>query len=123
EPRQVLRSARQMSAGLQKIVLAAALAALPALALAGGNAASGKGKAAQVCAACHGPEGNKPSAPDQPVLAGQYPDYLVQALSDYKAGHRTNAIMKGFAAQLSKQDIEDLAAWFSSQQSSLHDQR
>jgi len=31
--------------------------------------------------------------------------------------------MKGFAAQLSKQDIEDLAAWFASQKSSLHDQR
>jgi cytochrome c553 len=31
--------------------------------------------------------------------------------------------MKGFAAQLSKKDIEDLAAWFSSQKSSLHDQR
>jgi cytochrome c553 len=88
-----------------------------------GNAESGKAKAAQVCAACHGPDGNKPSAPDQPVLAGQYYDYLVRALSDYKAGHRANAIMKGFAAQLSKQDIEDLAAWFAGQKSSLHDQR
>ena len=88
-----------------------------------GNAESGKAKAAQVCAACHGPDGNKPSAPDQPVLAGQYYDYLVRALSDYKAGHRTNGIMKGFAGQLSKQDIEDLAAWFSSQTSSLHNQR
>jgi cytochrome c553 len=88
-----------------------------------GNTESGKAKAAQVCAACHGPDGNKPSAPDQPVVAGQYYDYLVRALSDYKAGHRSNAIMKGFAGQLSKQDIEDLAAWFSSQKSSLHDQR
>ena len=88
-----------------------------------GNAESGKAKAAQVCSACHGPDGNKPSAPDQPVLAGQYYDYLVKALSDYKAGHRTNGIMKAFAAQLSKQDIEDLAAWFASQKSSLHDQR
>ena len=94
-----------------------------AAAQARGNAESGKAKAAQVCAACHGPDGNKPSAPDQPVLAGQYYDYLVRALSDYKAGHRTNGIMKGFAGQLSKQYIEDLAAWFSSQQSSLHDQR
>jgi cytochrome c553 len=101
---------------------------LLALAVAGaaqarGNAASGKAKAAQVCAACHGPDGNKPSAADQPVLAGQHYDYLVRALSDYKAGHRTNGIMKGFAAQLSKQDIEDLSAWFASQKSSLHDQR
>ncbi|HUQ77009.1 MAG TPA: cytochrome c [Burkholderiales bacterium] len=88
-----------------------------------GDAAKGKEKAAQVCAACHGPEGNKPSAPDQPVLAGQYYDYLVRALGDYKNGRRNNPIMKGFAGQLSKQDIEDLAAWFSSQKTSLHDQR
>jgi cytochrome c553 len=89
-----------------------------------GNADKGKQKAAQVCAACHGPDGNKPSAPDQPILAGQYYDYLVRALGDYKNGRRNNAIMKGFAGQLSKQDIEDLAAWFSGQtKSSLHDQR
>ena len=97
--------------------------AVAGAAQAGGNAKPGEAKAAQVCSACHGPDGNKPSAPDQPVLAGQYYDYLVRALSDYKAGHRTNGIMKGFASQLSKQDIEDLAAWFSSQKSSLHDQR
>jgi len=70
-----------------------------------------------------GPTAKKPSAPDQPILAGQHYDYLVRALTDYKIGRRTNPIMKGFAGQLSKQDIEDLAAWFSSQQSSLHDQR
>jgi cytochrome c553 len=89
-----------------------------------GDAAKGQKKASEVCAACHGADGAKPSAPDQPVLAGQYYDYLVQALSDYKIGRRNNPIMKGFAAQLSKQDIEDLAAWFSSQpRSPLHDQR
>jgi len=92
-------------------------------ALAGGNADKGKEKAVQVCGACHGPEGNKPSAPDQPVLAGQYPDYLVQALGDYKSGRRNNPIMKAFASQLSAQDMEDLAAWFSSRPTPLHDQR
>jgi cytochrome c553 len=88
-----------------------------------GNADNGKAKAAQVCAACHGPEGNKPSAPDQPILAGQHYDYLVRSLTDYKIGRRNNPIMKGFAAQLSRQDIEDLAAWFSSQKSTLRDAR
>jgi cytochrome c553 len=88
-----------------------------------GNEEAGKNKAAQVCAACHGADGNKPSAPDQPILAGQYYDYLVRALTDYKIGRRNNPIMKGFAGQLSTRDIEDLAAWFSSQKSSLHDQR
>jgi len=93
-------------------------------ALASGNADAGKAKAAQVCGACHGPEGNKPSAPDQPVIAGQYYDYLVRALSDYKSGKRKNAIMNGFAAQLSAQDIQDVATWFSSRPStSLHNER
>ena len=103
------------------VVLAAAVFAAPAHAK--GNAASGKEKAAQVCAACHGPDGNKPSDPTQPILAGQHYDYLVRALTDYKIGRRSNPIMKGFATQLSKKDIEDLAAWFSSQKSNLHDQR
>src|SRR6266436_755206 len=61
---------------------------------ASGDAESGKAKVAQVCAACHGPDGNRPSAPDQPILAGQYYDYLVRALSDYKSGARSNGIMK-----------------------------
>jgi len=105
-------------------LLALSLAvAIPFAAGAAGNPESGKAKAAQVCAACHGPEGDKPSAPDQPILAGQHYDYLVRALTDYKIGRRANPIMKGFAGQLSKQDIEDLAAWFSSQKSNLHDQR
>jgi len=108
---------------MSKLLIAAVLLALPAAAQAKGNAAEGKKKAEAVCAACHGPDGNKPSTPDQPILAGQHYDYLVRALTDYKNGRRTNAIMKGFAAQLSKKDIEDLAAFFASQKSSLHDQR
>jgi len=103
------------------------LVVLIALALAGAanaaDPAAGKKKAAEVCGACHGPEGNKPSDPTQPVLAGQHYDYLVRALTDYKIGKRNNPIMKGFASQLSKQEIEDVAAWFSSQKSALHDQR
>jgi cytochrome c553 len=103
------------------------LLALAALALAApvqaGNAAAGKQKAAQVCAACHGPAGDKPTAPENPILAGQHYDYLVKALRDYKSGKRENPVMKGFAATLSGKDIEDLAAWFSSQPSGLHSQR
>lgn len=102
-------------------ILATLLTALPVYGK--GNAESGKAKAAQVCAACHGADGNKPSDPTQPILAGQYYDYLVRALTDYKIGRRNNPIMKGFAAQLSKKDIEDLAAWFAAQKSKLHDQR
>jgi len=108
---------------MTRALLAFAALTLAMPALAGGNAEAGKQKAAQVCAACHGAEGNKPTAPENPILAGQHPDYLVHALKDYKSGKRDNPIMKGFAATLSTQDMEDLAAWFSSQPSGLHSQR
>jgi cytochrome c553 len=108
---------------MRRLLLAAAALAFAGNLLAAGQAAAGKAKAAQVCAACHGPEGNKPTAPENPILAGQHPDYLAKALRDYKSGKRNHAIMKGFAATLSSQDIEDLAAWFASQKSSLHFQR
>ena len=95
-----------------------------------GNAERGKAKAAQkigsqqACAECHGANGDKPAEADRPILASQYPDYLVKALSDYKSGKRKNALMNAVAAELSRQDMEDLAAWFSSQKSEkLHFQR
>jgi cytochrome c553 len=63
-------------------------------------------------------------SPENPILASQYADYIVKALSDYKTGKRANPIMKAFADQLKKKDIEDVAAWFSSQKSEkLHFQR
>jgi cytochrome c553 len=84
-----------------------------------GNVEAGKAKAAQVCAACHGADGNKPTGPDFPLLGGQHSDYLKKALADYKSGKRNNPIMKGFAATLSNQEMDDLAAWFASQPSNL----
>ena len=108
---------------MNKLLLAALALPVSFSVQAGGNAEAGKQRAAQVCVACHGADGNKPSAPDQPVLAGQYPDYIVKALRDYKSGKRKNAIMSGFASGLTVQDMEDVAAWFSSQKSALHDQR
>jgi cytochrome c553 len=108
---------------MNRVLVFAAALAFAGAAQAAGNAEAGKSKAAQVCAACHGPEGNKPTAPENPILAGQHQDYLVKALKDYKAGKRNNPIMKGFAATLSSQDMQDLAAWFASQRSNLHFQR
>lgn len=108
---------------MKRVLLPILVLMLAGTAHAKGNAENGKAKAAQICAVCHGAEGFKPTAPDLPILAGQYPDYLIKALSDYKSGKRANPVMKAFAGQLSKQEIEDLAAWFSSQRSSLHFQR
>jgi cytochrome c553 len=80
--------------------------------------AAGRAKAEQLCAACHTATGNATN-PDYPVLAGQHADYLERALRDYKSGARKNAIMAPMAQPLSKQEIENLAAWFASQPSTL----
>jgi len=96
-----------------KWMTALALAALCSSALAG-DPAAGKEKSA-VCAACHGADGVSP-VPDFPKLAGQHEDYLLRALKDYKLGNRKNPIMGGQVANLSETDMEDLAAYFSSQQ-------
>ena len=99
-------------------ILVLALAAMGAsVAQAGGDAAEGEKKAA-TCAACHGADGVS-QIPTNPILAGQYPSYIEQALKDYRSGSRQSAIMSGFASQLSDQDILDLAAWFSSQKGPL----
>ena len=82
------------------------------------DVAAGAAKAKEVCSACHGADGNSTDV-NNPRLAGQHPDYLAKALRDYKSGDRNNPIMKGFAATLSKKDIENIAAYFSSQKSSL----
>ena len=68
----------------------------------------------QVCAACHGMDGNSQVA-DNPKLGGQYPDYLAKALRDYQSGLRKNPVMAGFVDKLSNQDIENLAAYYASQ--------
>ncbi|MEM7377293.1 MAG: cytochrome c [Pseudomonadota bacterium] len=70
------------------------------------------------CAACHGADGNS-TIPANPKLAGQYDSYLVHALKSYRDGLRNNALMNGFAANLSDQDIADLAAYFASQTPSV----
>ena len=83
---------------------------LPALA---GDPAAGQ-KKAQPCATCHGPDGNSAAA-DFPKLAGQHYDYLVKAIKDYKSGARKNPIMAPQVEKLTVRDIEDLAAFYSSQ--------
>ncbi len=84
-----------------------------ASAIAGGDAAAGKEKS-QACVACHGETGMS-AVVTFPNIAGQYQDYLYQALTSYKAGSRNNAIMSGIVAALNDQDMQDLAAYFSRQ--------
>jgi len=72
---------------------------------------AGKEKAQQVCASCHGMDGIG-IIPTYPNLAGQYVDYLTKALKDYRSGVRSNAIMAGFSATLSDEDIRNLAYYY-----------
>jgi cytochrome c553 len=95
------------------VLALAAFAALAAPAQAR-DLAAGAAKAKEVCAACHGMDGNS-QTPDYPKIGGQYEDYLAKALRDYKSGARKNPIMAGFAGALSPQDIRDLAAYYASQ--------
>jgi cytochrome c553 len=92
--------------------LIAAFVALPAIASAQ-DVQAGKEKAAQ-CAACHGEDGNSPSGAF-PILAGQTQRYIYLQLKDYKEGRRKNPLMSPMAANLSKKDMQDLAAYFAAQ--------
>ncbi|MEY2593481.1 MAG: hypothetical protein RI972_1170 [Pseudomonadota bacterium] len=89
--------------------LAASPAAAPAPDLAKGQAT------AAVCSACHTADGSRGS-PANPILAGQHPEYLVKQLQEFKAGKRKNAIMAGFAATLSDEDMRNVAAFYASKQ-------
>ena len=81
-----------------------------------------KGEATkQSCVDCHGAEGNAPIDATYPKLGGQYGDYLAHALQAYRAGNRQHALMTPQAAQLSDQNIADLAAYFGSRKTQLRD--
>ena len=71
-----------------------------------------------ICATCHSKSGDG-TITSYPKLAGQYESYLSHALKDYRSGERSNPIMAGFAGNLTKLDIEALAAWYSSQSGAL----
>ncbi len=93
------------------LVIFAALT--PIVVFADGDPEAGKQKA-QLCAACHGPDGNSVNAA-WPNLAGQGADYLRKQLQDFRGKTRTNEQMAPLAANLSDADIADLAAYFAGQ--------
>jgi|TARA_B110000114_G_C14919337_1_gene327838 cytochrome c553 len=99
-------------------VLAAAFVGLiPNLLLAEGDAAAGQAKSA-LCGSCHGVDGNSLMAMN-PKLAGQSARYMVKQLQEFKSGARESAIMASMVLSLSDQDMEDIAAWYSSQQPTI----
>ena len=75
-----------------------------------GDPAAGKALT-QVCAACHGGDGNSAS-PANPKLAGQGERYLLKQLQDIQSGARDIALMTGLLDNLSDQDLKNIAAFY-----------
>ena len=85
----------------------------------GADAAKAQGIASQVCSACHGADGNS-TAPANPKIAGQFPEYLHKQLADFKTQSgrkpaRESAVMNGMVANISDADLKSLASYYSGQ--------
>ena len=105
---------------LLAIALACASAAVPAFgeeakAAAKPDLARGQEISTQICAACHAADGSR-GIPVNPILQGQFAEYLVKQLTDFKSGKRDNPIMKGMASTLSDADMRNVAAFYASKQ-------
>jgi cytochrome c553 len=104
---------------IRTLALAAGIAALPAAQALAQDAAKAQGIAGQVCAACHAADGNS-TAPANPKIAGQIPEYLHKQLADFKPQGgkkpvRESPIMLGMVANLSDADMKGLAAFYAGQ--------
>ncbi len=78
------------------------------------NLYAGQDRAATVCAQCHGVITPSADAPF-PSLAGRDAAYLKDALKQYRSKQRISDIMNAIAGSLRDSDIEDLAAYYSTQ--------
>lgn len=100
-------------------LLLAALIAAPTLAAETAapkaDAKKGESIASGVCGACHTADGSRGS-PANPILQGQHPEYLAKQLAEFKSGVRKNAVMAGFAATLSEDDMRNVAAFYAAKQ-------
>jgi cytochrome c553 len=84
-----------------------------------GDAAKAQQIVTQVCAACHAADGNS-AIPVNPSLASQHPEYTYKQLMNFKSqggkpAERNNGVMAGMVANLSDDDMKNLAAYFASQ--------
>lgn len=97
-------------------LLAGVLATAPLLALAEGDAAAGR-KAAETCLGCHAIDGYFNVYPTYhvPKVGGQSAAYIEAALKAYRDGGRKHETMNANAANLSDEDIANIAAYFAAQ--------
>jgi cytochrome c553 len=106
---------RTMTRSMNRLLIAAlAAVAFPAA------AETAVPEKAALCAACHGEAGAKPIMDTYPVLAGQYANYLVHSLQEYKSGKRKNAVMNAQASGLSDDEIKALSLYFAAQAGPLY---
>lgn len=111
---------RWLAFGTMAVLLSARLAsAEPDAALrqriGAGDPIAGKQKSAEErCQECHGEDGNNTDL-RIPKHAGQLAGYLSKQLRDFQSGSRKHEVMTTMAADLSAQDIADIAAYFASQ--------
>lgn len=100
---------------MNKLVVSLLLSlGITGLAHAAGDAEAGKTKIL-TCTACHGADGNATLMPAYPKLGGQGEKYLFKQMQDIKTGVRPVVEMTGMLDALSDQDMQDIAAWYSSQ--------
>jgi cytochrome c553 len=77
-----------------------------------GDPKAGRAKAESVCGVCHGVDGLA-KIPEAPNLAGQSESYLTEQITAFKSGERKNEMMSVVVQDLSPDDIENLAAYYS----------
>lgn len=93
-------------------------ASLSSNAVYAGDLKLGKAKVEALCQTCHGVDGLGTSA-GIPNLSGQKEDYIIIQLKAFRASHRQHAQMSIIAQMLSDEDIDNVAAWYSSIKISL----
>lgn len=84
-----------------------------------GDPAKAQPIATQVCAACHNADGNS-AIPANPVIAAQHAEYAFKQLVNFKSeggkpAERPSPVMTAIVAGLSREDMANLALYFSSQ--------
>jgi cbb3-type cytochrome c oxidase subunit III len=109
-----------IASGTSLVASASVFAATPDKPVVKADIAKGQALAGQVCAACHAADGNSVISAN-PILAGQHAGYLSKQLHNFKVkpgasqAERVNAVMAGFAATLSEDDIRNISAFYAAQ--------
>lgn len=104
----------RLAPGVVAVLTALAAASLAAASPASAQDAAAGARKAEVCVACHGPAGSSTQG-RYPSLAGQTARYIYLQLKDFQEGRRSDSLMTPMAQNLTKEDMLDLAAYFSAQ--------